>query len=207
MTAGAAHATPPRQQRIDLTTMETNRLGMFIFLISEAVFFGLLILSYVYFRRVWIGGQHGPTARVLNVPVTALFTVFLLSSSGTIWLAERAIKAGKAAALKGWLAATIALGAFFLIGQGIEYYKLFQEGITIRTGLFGSAFFTLTGFHGLHVFIGLTMLTVLLGLAVHGDYDGSTHSRALDAISLYWHFVDIVWLFVFTVVYLWALIS
>lgn len=207
MTAEAVRTPPRQQRRIDLATMETNRLGMFMFLISEAVFFGLLILSFVYYRRIWYGGQHGPTARVLNVPVTAIFTLFLLSSSGTVWLAERAIRAGNAAAMKLWLAATVALGAIFLVGQGIEYYKLIQEGITIRSGLFGSTFFTVTGFHGLHVFIGLIMLTVLLGLAMAGDYAGSTHSRALGAISLYWHFVDIVWVFVFSAIYLWALIS
>lgn len=207
MTAEAVQAHPREQKRIDLTAMETNRLGMFIFLIGEAVFFGLLILSFVYFRRIWYDGQHGPTARVLNVPATAIFTLFLLASSGTVWLAERAIRAGNAGAMKLWLAATVVLGAIFLAGQGIEYYKLIQEGITIRTGLFGSTFFTVTGFHGLHVFIGLVMLTILLGLAIAGDYTGSTHSPALDAISLYWHFVDIVWVFVFSVIYLWALIS
>lgn len=207
MTAEATQRHAREQQRIDIASVDTNRLGMIVFLIGEAVFFSLLILSYVYFRRIWIGGQHGPTAQVLNVAVTALFTTFLLASSGSVWLAERAIRAGRTGAMKVWLLVTIGLGATFLAGQGVEYYKLFQEGITIRTGLFGSTFFTLTGFHGLHVFIGLIMLSILVGLAFLGDYDGKTHSPALDAISLYWHFVDLVWVFVFATVYAWALLS
>lgn len=194
-------------QRWDLGQIEKNRLGMIFFLIGEAVFFSLLILSYVYFRRIWVDGQHGPTARVLDIPLTGLFTIALLSSSLTIWLSERSLKQGNHRGMRRWLFATIVLGAIFLAGQANEYAKLFGEGITMRSGLFGSTFFTLTGFHGFHVFVGLVMLSILLGLAVAGDFEGGTHSRAFDALSLYWHFVDLVWVAVFSTVYIWTLLS
>jgi cytochrome c oxidase subunit 3/cytochrome o ubiquinol oxidase subunit 3 len=175
---------------------------MFLFLIGEVVFFGSFIFAYAYFRGRQ--AETGPTAgEVLNVPLTAIFTVLLLSSSLTIWLAERNQRAGNRAGVVLWLAATIALGAAFLIGQGYEWNEFFNEGITIRTGLFGTTFFTLTGFHGFHVFAGLILLTILLFSSLAGWLQGR-HSSALESISLYWHFVDVVWIAVFSVVYLWS---
>ncbi len=101
-----------------------------------------------------------------------------------------------------WLAATIGLGAIFLAGQGWEWYNLITQHITIGYSLFGTSFFTLTGFHGIHVTVGLILLGIVLILALLGDYHGP-HSRAVTAISTYWHFVDVVWVFIFTIVYLW----
>ena len=101
----------------------------------------------------------------------------------------------------GWLIFTIALGAVFLVGQVGEYWKLFQSGVEVSTNLFATAFFTLTGFHGLHVFIGLVALLIFLWLAWQGDF-ASGHGSAFEAAGYYWHFVDIVWVFVLFTVYI-----
>ena len=101
------------------------------------------------------------------------------------------------------LFATVLLGAIFLYGQGREYQRLISQNVTISRNLFGSTFFTLTGFHGLHVFMGLVAITILFGLALAGTFK-KPHSVAIEAISLYWHFVDVVWIVIFATVYLWA---
>ncbi len=201
----AQSASPPAVRRGlgALETMDPHKLGMFLFLGGEVVFFGLLILAYVYYRGQW-DEVGGPTAAVLDVPLTALFTTLLLASSLTIWLAERSLARGDRRMMQGWLFVTVALGAAFLAGQGFEWAELFAEGITISSGLFGTTFFTLTGFHGFHVFMGLVALAIILGLALRGDFQGP-HSAALETTSLYWHFVDIVWIVVFSVIYLWTL--
>lgn len=195
---------PARAGRIDPERLDPNKVGMIIFLIGEVVFFGSFIFAYANYR----GRQAatGPTADVLNIGLTGVFTVLLLSSSFTIWLAERNQRAGNRAGVALWLAATIALGAAFLVGQAFEWRELIDEGITIRSGLFGTTFFTLTGFHGFHVFGGLVLLSILLWSSLAGWLRGR-HSSALEAISLYWHFVDVVWIVVFSVVYLWELIA
>ena len=203
----AERASPPAVRRGlgALETTDPNKLGMLLFLGGEVVFFGLLILAYVYYRGRWVGGNAGPTAKeVLDIGPTTIFTVCLLASSATIWLSERSLARGSHNGMRLWLFVTVALGAIFLVGQSLEYKNLFDEGITIGSGLFGTTFFTLTGFHGFHVFMGLVALTILLGLALRGDFRGP-HSSALETTSLYWHFVDLVWIVVFSVIYLWTL--
>jgi heme/copper-type cytochrome/quinol oxidase subunit 3 len=101
-----------------------------------------------------------------------------------------------------WLLVTVVLGAVFLIGQGWEYLRLIGENVTISRNLFGSTFFTLTGFHGLHVFSGLVALAILCGLAAAGWFAGP-HSIALETVGWYWHFVDVVWIVIFSIIYLW----
>jgi heme/copper-type cytochrome/quinol oxidase subunit 3 len=188
-----------------LERADQHKLGMLVFIASEAVFFAILILTYVYYRPAWTGRIELGANR-LDVGLVAIFTVALLASSATIWLAERSQRRGRGAAMRGWLFATIALGAVFLVGQGLEYAKLIAEGVTISTNLFGTTFYTLTGFHGLHVFGGLVALTILFGLALAGaNAFDDPHSTALETISLYWHFVDVVWIAVFSVIYLGAL--
>ena len=107
--------------------------------------------------------------------------------------------------MKLWLVATILLGGIFVAGQGLEYWTLFQRGVTVGLDLFATSFFTLTGFHGLHVCVGLIALMIVLGVAFSRAFR-KRHSPALGAVGLYWHFVDVVWLFVFSIVYLWPLI-
>jgi len=178
---------------------DKNKVGMLAFLASESVFFLLLLLAFLYFQST---GVKGPNARGLLEPgITLFFSVFLFSSSLTIWLAERSLKAGNRVGLIVWLIVTVALGATFLVGQGIEYAGLFEKDVTVARNTFGTSFFTLTGLHGIHVFIGLVMLSILAGYSIAGFFKGN-HSSALETISLYWHFVDIVWVVIFSVIYL-----
>ncbi len=177
-----------------------NLLGMGAFLFAEANFFLILILAYVYFH---VQPINGPTARTSLDPArTAIYTVFLLASSVTLWLAGRSLK-GSGARI--WLLVTIVFGAVFLVGQGTEYARLLGQNVSISSNVFGSSFFTLTGFHGLHVLSGLIALTILFGFAVAGGPQG-LRPAAFETISLYWHFVDAVWIVIFSVVYLWALL-
>ncbi len=176
-----------------------NRTCMFSFLVSEAVFFIMLILSYLYFNS---GKFGGPTASSsLDAFKTGIYTICLLASSFTIWLAEKYHHRKQFAAFRGWLVVTILLGVVFMAGQGAEYVGLFDRGITVSTNLFATSFFTLTGFHGLHVCVGLVALAILLGLAMARD-GAKMIAPALGTIGLYWHFVDVVWIVVFSVVYL-----
>lgn len=178
------------------------RLGTLLFLASEAVFFALLIIAYVFYRSEW-ATVGSPFVQALDVTLAGIFTVCLLLSSVTVWLSERSLSRGNQRMMRVWLLATVVLGAVFLAGQGLEYNRLFSDRITLSTGLFGTTFFTLTGFHGLHVLIGLVMLGIILLLALRGAFRGP-HSSALTAVSLYWHFVDLVWIVVFSVIYLWS---
>ncbi len=188
-----------------LEAADPNLIGMVLFLAGEVIFFGLLILAYLYYRGQW-AATGGPTDDVLDVPLTALFTALLLASSVTYWLAERSLARGRRRGGWGWLLVTLLLGVAFLIGQAVEWMTLFAEGITIGSGLFGTTFFTLTGFHGFHVLMGLVAIGVLFVQAAAGAFRGP-HSSALATTALYWHFVDGVWVVVFSVVYLWALLS
>jgi heme/copper-type cytochrome/quinol oxidase subunit 3 len=178
---------------------DTVKLATAIFVASEAVFFGFLIAAYVYYSAAV---THGPDARSsLDPPRTLLFTICLLASSGTLWLAERELAARQPLRFRFWVGATIVLGAAFLFGQGIEYAGLISKSITPERNLFGATFFTLTGFHGFHVLCGLISLAVLLLLAVRRDM-GAPEIRGVGAISIYWHFVDAVWIVIFSLVYL-----
>jgi heme/copper-type cytochrome/quinol oxidase subunit 3 len=170
------------------------RLGMALFLLSEAVFFFMLIAAFWYFRTATL-----PVAAAnLKLGSTAVYTAALLASSFTMW------RAASGGATRGWLAATIVLGTVFLFGQTSEYLRLFRQNITISQNLFGTTFFTLTGFHGLHVLVGIVLLAVLAVL--RGSSFESTKSLAVKTVSLYWYFVDAVWIAIFAVVYLWSLL-
>lgn len=168
------------------------------FIVSEAMFFLLLISAYVVFNHA--AGDHSP-ARVLEVGRSAVFTFLLLASSVTLWLAERALRTANRSSFLKWLGLTLALGAVFLVNQGTEYASLLHRGVTISSSMFGSTFFTVTGFHGLHVFAGLVVLAIMFVL---GKRDQLTNRRsdAFSAIGYYWHFVDVVWIVVFSVIYL-----
>jgi heme/copper-type cytochrome/quinol oxidase subunit 3 len=184
-----------------------QKLGMGLFLSSESLFFFLLILSYVYYRASPANVAGVAPKSSLDVGRTAIFTVCLLSSSLTMWLAGRSLRQGNHGRLRLWLLATIGLGTAFLIGQGKEYSDLFAKQITISRDVFSSAFFTLTGFHGFHVFVGLLALLILFGLAQGGDFRDGKGLIAFETISWYWHFVDAVWVVIFSVVYLWTALS
>jgi len=182
-------------------TIEKNKFSMLLFLASEAAFFAVLILGYLYYLPSYADGPNAAT--VLDPILTGLFTIALLASSFTLWRAQRSIDQGHQGGLRIWLLATVALGAIFLGGQIWEYSQLLRENVTINGSLFGTTFYTLTGVHGLHVFGGLLMLLVLLGLAL-GGYLTPQRAIALTMVELYWHFVDLVWIVIFAIVYVWS---
>ena len=188
----ASHSQPLMKDKV--------RLAVLLFLVSEGVFFIFLIVAYIYSQPSEISG---PTARTSLIPwQTGIYTVFLLLSSGTIYLAERSLgRNTKRFAL--WMILTILLGATFLFGEMREYSSLLQKDISISRNLFGSTYFTLTGFHAIHVTLGLLMLLTMLGLILSGKIGEQLHI-SFKAVSYYWHFVDIVWVMVFSVVYIWS---
>jgi heme/copper-type cytochrome/quinol oxidase subunit 3 len=188
---------------LDTFRPEKNAAGVITFIVSEAGFFGVLILAYLYYNAT---PRSGPGAQHLDVLKTSIFSICLFASSFTIWRSEVGLRANNQGKMKAWLAATIVLGAIFILGQGLEYWTLYQSGVTVGLNLFATTFFTLTGFHGLHVCFGLLALLVVLGIALAGAFkDG--HLPALGPVGLYWHFVDVVWVFVFAIVYLWPLLK
>jgi heme/copper-type cytochrome/quinol oxidase subunit 3 len=174
-------------------TTDRTLLGVVVFIASESVFFLAIVLAYIAYRDSGLA-----TARAnLDVGRTAIFSLALFASSGTMVLAARARSAA-------WLAATMLLGAIFLIGQGSEYARLLAEGIGPGSALFGTTFFTLTGLHGLHVLAGLVAFAALF--AANLGRARAVSAVAWEAVGLYWHFVDAVWVVVFSVVYLGTLL-
>jgi heme/copper-type cytochrome/quinol oxidase subunit 3 len=185
---------------------DRNRMGMMLFLASESVFFLILILAFIYYRSLWNQNSGPNPANQLNLLTTGLFSIALLSSSGAILFAEKRLATKNYREFTLGLLLTVILGDIFLIGQGIEYAHLFQDKITISQNLFGTTFFTLTGFHGLHVFVGLIMISILSVLSLRQEQHPVSAS-SVQAISLYWHFVDAVWVVIFSVVYLWTVLA
>jgi len=174
------------------------KVGMLSLILAESAIFSIFVVAYIFY----IGKSlSGPTPReVLEVPI--LNTICLLSSSITIHLAVSALRKGRTGAFTGWWLATIALGLKFIVGTGQEWHHLiYHAGLTIRTNLFGTTYYSLVGLHGFHVIVGLVMLSIVLAFALARKVK-EEHSERLDALSLYWHFVDAVWVVVFTVVYI-----
>jgi cytochrome c oxidase subunit I len=176
-----------------------NKTGILAFIFSEVGFFGTLILAYLYF---YAHPQAGPGPKGLDVPRTLIFSVCLFASSLTFWRSEVALTKQRRGSMLGWLGLTIALGGVFLVGQGTEYWKLFQTGVDLSTNMFSTTFFTLTGFHGLHVLLGLIALLIFLWLAWEGDFASGRGESAFKSVGYYWHFVDVVWVFVLLTVYI-----
>ena len=182
---------------------EKNKTSMIVFIVSEGFFFLMLIFAYLYYN--YTPGPGPTAASTLDAHKTLIFTCCLLASSFTIWRSEMAFKRERHKPMMWWLIATIALGLVFIVGQGSEYYDLYKQGLVVQTNLFATTFFTLTGFHGLHVCIGLIGLMIVLALMWLGDFR-KYRPHALETIGLYWHFVDAVWVVVFSVIYLRLLI-
>jgi cytochrome c oxidase subunit 3 len=172
-------------------------VGMTCLIIAESAIFLIFVVAYVYY----IGRSlSGPTpAQVLELPI--LSTICLLSSSITIHYAVGALRKDNVRGCTLGLAGTVLLGAVFLMMTAREWYHLIHDfGLTIRTNLFGTTFYSLVGLHASHVVVGLTMLTIALALSLRGRVS-EEHAERLEVLSLYWHFVDGVWVVVFTVVY------
>lgn len=182
-----------------LAGVSTTKFAMWLFLASEAMFFAGLIAAYLVLRLA--GSQWPVVAEVLNVPLVAGNTFILIVSSVTMVLAFASIESGDQRRLRQYLIATAVLGSVFLSIQAVEWRELLAEGTTVSTSLFGSTFFTLTGFHGLHVLGGVLFMLYVVARAYQGRYTKEEHG-GVELMGLYWHFVDVVWIFLFTIVYL-----
>jgi cytochrome c oxidase subunit 3 len=174
-----------------------GKVGMACLIAAESAIFTIFVVAYLYYLGK---SATGPTPReILETPI--FFTVCLLSSSLTIHVAGKFLESGKRGAFLGLWFLTIVLGGLFLYGTGMEWHRLiYERGLTISTNLFGTTYYSLVGLHAFHVTAGLILLTIVLlfGLA---DRVGPEQSARIDVLSMYWHFVDAVWVVVFTVVY------
>jgi cytochrome c oxidase subunit 1/cytochrome c oxidase subunit I+III len=175
-----------------------NKVGMMAFIGSEAFFFVMLLIAYIFYN---FSQPSAPGYQLLNPLKTGIFTICLLSSSLTYWLAEKRLELRDHTGFAAWLGATLVLGGIFLGGQSMEYFDLFEKGLRAGTNLFSASFFMVTGLHGLHVFIGLIALFIVLGSALAGDFKTGKNGM-VKTVGLYWHFVDAVWIAVFTTIYL-----
>jgi len=173
-------------------------VAMVSLIIGESAIFTIFVVAYLFYLGKSL---TGPTpAQVLEIPW--LNSICLLSSSFTIWRSEHAIAAGRIKSFIAWWMATIALGVIFLAGTATEWRKLiYQDGLTIHTNLFGTTFYSLVGLHATHVVVGLVMLSLVLAIAFVGKIKAE-HAERIKVLALYWHFVDAVWVVVFTVVYI-----
>jgi len=181
------------------TGLSNNKLAMWLFLGSECLLFGGLISTYMLYR-----GRHTGTpgpAQLWDIPLTSVSSFVLLMSSLTMVLAVSAAKHGDIRRTRLWLCSTAALGSLFVGGQVYEFTAFYHEGVGFTTSLFSSSFFTLTGFHGIHVTVGIIMLMSLVGIISRSKVPGDK-AEVVELIGLYWHFVDIVWIVIFTLVYL-----
>jgi cytochrome c oxidase subunit 3/cytochrome o ubiquinol oxidase subunit 3 len=183
--------------RIEWDRPARGRVGMFGLIVAEAAIFTIFVVAYVFY----IGKSlTGPMPKdVLSTPV--FYTICLLSSSLTIHLAAKFLRQGNLQRFGILWLATLALGATFLYGTATEWDRLiYHEGLTISTNLFGTTYYSLVGLHGFHVVVGLVSLSIVMALTLLGNVR-SEHAERIDVLSLYWHFVDAVWVVVFTVVY------
>ncbi len=186
-----AHATT--------TGLSNNKLAMWIFLGSECLLFGGLISTYMLYR-----GRHsenlGPD-QVWDIPFTSASSFVLLMSSLTMVLAVNAAQRKDDRNTNLWLTITALLGSLFVAGQIYEFTTFYREGLGFTTSLFSSSFYTLTGFHGVHVSVGIIMLLATVGMIMRRRIPGDK-AEVVELVGLYWHFVDIVWILIFTLVYL-----
>ncbi len=180
------------------TGLDNTKLAMWVFLGSECLFFGSLITTYLLYRNNVTSGPR--PHEIYDIPYTSVSSFVLLMSSLTMVLALSSIQRGDRRAMRIWLLATAFLGMTFIGGQIYEFTTFVEEGLTLSTSTFGSAFFVLTGFHGAHVTVGILMLLSLVLMDTWGRLDEGP--RKVELIGLYWHFVDIVWIVIFTAVYL-----
>jgi len=177
-------------------------LGMLLFITSEVMFFSGLFAAYFSVRASapqWPPEEFSHTLQVL--PLVGPATILLIASSFTCQFAVWAIRRDDRTAFLRNMAVTVALGVIFLVMQGLDYAQLGSEGLTLSSGTFGTTYYTLTGFHGAHVFGGVIMLSVVLYRGMAGQFS-SRHHDAVEGASLYWHFVDVVWILLFSLLYL-----
>ncbi len=181
------------------TGLPNRKLLMWAFIGSECMLFGSLIITYLVYRGRSIVGPYPED--LLNIPFITVTTFVLLMSSLTMVLALAAVQRNDMRQGKLWILMTALLGLVFLSGQVYEFTHFVHEGLGLTTNLFGASFFLLTGTHGAHVFVGVIWLTTLFVLAVRGKLT-SANAETVEITGLYWHFVDVVWIVLFTIIYL-----
>ena len=193
--AGESHESP----HIGATGLDHRKLAIWVFIGSECLFFGTLISTYMVYRGRSLQGPY--PQEILNIPLITVSTFVLLMSSLTMVLGVAAIQARDVRAARRWLLATAALGAVFLAGQVYEFSHFVHEGLGLTTNLFAATFYVMVGFHGAHVTVGVLWLAALWYLLTRGRL-GARDEALVDMAGLYWHFVDVVWIAIFTLVYL-----
>jgi len=175
-----------------------RKIGVISLIVTETALFTIFAVAYLFYIGKSLTGPY--PAQVLELPILA--TICLLGSSATIMLAERAFRREAKGSFRVWWLITIALALFFLYSTAFEWRRLiYQHHLTIGTSLFGTSFYSLVGLHATHVVVGLTLLTLVFWLSLRGVVTRS-YSEHIEMISWYWHFVDAVWVVVFTVVYI-----
>jgi len=179
--------------------LDSRKMAFWAFIGSECLLFGSLISTYLIYKGKSVVGPYPHD--ILNIPFTSVSTFDLLMSSLTMVLALAAVQRGDLKWAKIWLFATAFLGILFLGGQVYEFSSFVREGLTLQTNLFGCTFFVLTGTHGAHVTVGVLWLLTLWVRALQGKL-GPAQAVTVEISGLYWHFVDVVWIVIFTLVYL-----
>lgn len=193
-----AHAPHAHIEHDTNTGISNTKLGMWLFLASECLLFGGLITTYLLYKNP----LEGPTPHeIYDIPFTSTSSFVLLMSSLTMVLAVSAIERAEHQRMRVWLTATALLGGTFIAGQIYEFTVFVREGLGFTTSRFSSAFYTLTGFHGVHVTVGIIMLVSLIVLSLRGKLP-EHRSETVEIVGLYWHFVDVVWVVIFAIVYL-----
>src|SRR6266516_1054718 len=195
--ADVAIATPAPHETT--TGLPHTKLAMWLFLSSECLLFGALITTYVLYRGASVTGPY--PSDIFDIQYTSVSSFVLLASSLTMVLALAAAQKRDFGRMRLWLLTTAMLGMTFVGGQVYEFTSFYHEGLTIKTNLFGTTFYVLTGFHGVHVTVGILMLLTLVTFS-YADRLPDDAAFPVEMVGLYWHFVDIVWIVIFTVVYL-----
>ena len=190
---------PAEAEHHTSTGQDNVKIALWAFLGSECLFFGSFISTYLLYRNRVLDGPK--PSDVYDIPFTSVSSFVLLLSSVTMVLALSAIQRGDHRGLRVWLLATAFLGMSFIGGQVYEFTTFVEEGLTLSTSTFGSSFFVLTGFHGAHVSVGILMLLTLVAMSSFGRLP-QHQARKVELVGLYWHFVDVVWIVIFTIVYL-----
>ena len=192
-------STAAANDHVTSTGLSDNKLLMWVFLGSECLLFGGLISTYLIYRSRFAAGPA--PGDIFDIPFTSVSSFVLLMSSLTMVLALSALQRGDIRNNRLWLLPTALLGSLFIGGQVYEFTTFLREGLGYTTSPFSSAFFTLTGFHGVHVSVGIVMLMSLYVSSLRGNLRRES-AETVESGGLYWHFVDVVWIFIFTVIYL-----
>ncbi|MDQ2679386.1 MAG: cytochrome c oxidase subunit 3 [Actinomycetota bacterium] len=193
----------PDDIHVTSTGISNEKLGMWVYLASDCLLFGGMISTYLIYKNrpaevANLAGSSAIPSEYFDIPFTSMTSFILLMSSLTMVLSVNAIMRGDTTRMRLWLTATAVLGGLFLGGQVYEFTEFVHHGLGFTTNVASSSFFALTGLHGVHVAIGVIMLASLIALS----FRRKLHAEAVEVVGLYWHFVDIVWVLIFTIVYL-----